>query len=400
VLASCLAAVPAVADEIHVADPRGDAKASSVFDIASVGHGERAQILSHRLTTYRPWRRALLGRGGRISFYFDTDGDSAPERRLDIQRGRGRLYAVLKSPRGRVVGQGRVRRATRRTVVVTFAKRLLSSRIGRYRWFAVAGFRCHGRYTACGDRAPEGPALITHELGPTSPQPTVPTPIAGRGYHLALSDNFDAFDNRKWTRHAFWDGPPPANAVSVQSGVLRLVSRRSQGYKDITVSSHGKHNFRQGYFEARMRWTKGPGAWPAFWLSSTYHYTTTRCPYMNAELDVFEGQGSEPTTHYVALHRNTNDVCGVPDQTRPRVGWHQVGDMTTAFHVYSAFWTKTEIVWYYDGREVARTPAFDSADQAMFIMFDMWIGGWTSGTTSRTPDELRTEVDWVRVWQK
>jgi beta-glucanase (GH16 family) len=52
--------------------------------------------------------------------------------------------------------------------------------------------------------------------------------------------------------------------------MLHLVSRRSQGYGDVTISSHGKRNVRQGYFEARMRWTKGPAAWPAFWLASTY----------------------------------------------------------------------------------------------------------------------------------
>jgi beta-glucanase (GH16 family) len=28
---------------------------------------------------------------------------------------------------------------------------------------------------------------------------------------------------------------------------------------------------QQGYFEARMRWTQGQGAWPAFWLYSWRH---------------------------------------------------------------------------------------------------------------------------------
>jgi hypothetical protein len=35
----------------------------------------------------------------------------------------------------------------------------------------------------------------------------------------------------------------------------------------------------------------------------------------------------------------------------------------------------------------------------MYIILQMWTGGWTSGTNATTPDELRTEVDWVRVWQ-
>jgi hypothetical protein len=237
---------------------------------------------------------------------------------------------------------------------------------------------------------------------PPPPPPNEPPPIAGQGYHQAFADTFDTFDAASWTNRAFWDGAPPANAVYAQDGVLHLVSRRSQGYENITVSSHGKRNFRQGYFEARMRWTKGPGAWPAFWLSSTYHYTTAQCPYFNAELDVFEGQGTEPTVFYGALHRNTNGVCGVPDESNDSNTWQpQPFDLTAGFHVYAAKWTATEVIWYLDNEELMRWPAYaGSTDQNMYIMFDMWIGGWTSDTNPSTPDELQTEVDWVRVWQK
>ena len=400
-LACCfLAGSTTFAHGALVRDPRGDAKGSAVLDIASIRDGHRPRLLVHRLTTYTRWRGALLANRGQISFYFDTDNDSTLERRLDVGYARGRLLAVMKDSRGRFVGTGQVERPSRRTVVVLFARSLLRPGIRSYRWFAFSGLRCRHRYKACGDTAPNGGGLVTTRLESPPTRGTAPRPIAGQGYRQAFSDNFDTLDTRKWTNRAFWDGAPPANAVYVQSGVLHLVSRRSQGYENITASSHGKRNFRHGYFEARMRWTKGPGAWPAFWLSSTQHYRSPRCPHLNAELDVFEGQGTEPSTHYAALHRNTNGVCGIADETRPRVGWHQVGDMTTGFHVYSALWTKTEVIWYFDGREVVRAPAFDSTDQDLFIMFDMWIGGWTSDPTSRTPDELHTEVDWVRVWQK
>ena len=246
-----------------------------------------------------------------------------------------------------------------------------------------------------------GDGLIRQGLRSAAPARKQPRPIAGRGYRQVFADNFGRFDAAKWTNRAFWEKPPPANAVYTRNGMLHLVSRRSQGYGDVTISSHGKRNFRRGYFEARMRWTKGPGAWPAFWLASTYNYTSARCPYFNSELDIFEGQGSTPATFYGTLHRNTNNVCGVPDQTRPAVGWHRVGDMTTRFHVYSALWTASEVVWYFDRRGVGRTRVFaGSTDQPMYLLIYMWVGGWTSGPTPATPDELHTEVDWVRVWQK
>ena len=143
----------------------------------------RAQLLVHRLTTYKRWRRALLANGGEISFYFNTDADASFERRLDVRYAHGRLSAVMRDRRGRVLGRGLARRTTRYTVVVTFARSLLPAGIRRYRWFVFAGFRCHHRYKVCGDRGPNGGTLITRRLGSLLAQPIDPAPIAGPGLH-------------------------------------------------------------------------------------------------------------------------------------------------------------------------------------------------------------------------
>ena len=99
----------------------------------------------------------------------------------------------------------------------------------------------------------------------------------------------------------------------------------TRGYPDITVTTLKSRSFRHRYFEARMRWTKGLGAWPTFWLVSTRHAKNPAFPSLNpycanhglsevrcwnSELDVFEGQGAEPHTFYGTLHRNTNDYYG------------------------------------------------------------------------------------------
>jgi beta-glucanase (GH16 family) len=200
----------------------------------------------------------------------------------------------------------------------------------------------------------------------------------------------------------WWQPTSPPNSTYVQDGVLNLVSRRSQGYQDISLSTESATSsgrWKQGYFEARMRWTKGAGAWPGFWLSSYAHSQRIKCPPLNAELDIFEGQGTEPDVFYGTLHENTNSPCGVADATND--GYHPLStDLTAAFHTYSVLWTLTDVIWYLDEVEVARTPAYASTDQELFIILQMWIGGWTSGTNASTPDELKTEVDWVHVWQK
>ena len=249
---------------------------------------------------------------------------------------------------------------------------------------------------------PEGPVVITTTTTTTTPPPPPtgePAPIAGQGYHQVFGDEFDVF-SPSWGA-IWWNPTVPPNSIYAQDGILHLVSRRSQNYQDIILSteSSATGHWRQGYFEAQMRWTKGAGAWPAFWLAGYAHAQGQDCPPLNAELDIFEGQGTEPSIFYGTLHKNTNGLCGIPDQTND--GYHPVGvDLTAAFHTYSVLWTTSTVIWYLDGVEVTRFPAYASTDQELFILLQMWIGGWTGGTNSSTPDELQTEVDWVHVWQK
>jgi len=243
-----------------------------------------------------------------------------------------------------------------------------------------------------------------------------PKPIAGKGYHKAFRDDFNKLGSTAWGKGTWYDPGSPANSIFVRHGALNLVSRRSQGYPDITVTTEAGPNpltFTRGYFEARMKWTKGKGAWPAFWLSSYRHATNPEWPSINpycednglaaalcwnSELDVFEGQGMEPHEFYGTLHRNTNGLYGTPDSTNDPA-WKTVGaDLTEGFHTYGALWTATEVRWYLDGVEVLRAPTFASTDQPMFLLFDMWIG-WADTPDASTPDELKTQVDYVTVWQ-
>jgi hypothetical protein len=227
----------------------------------------------------------------------------------------------------------------------------------------------------------------------------VPGPIARRGYHIVFRDDFDRFRPRVWTRSIWYESPAAPGDIFTYKGVLHLVSRRARGYSNISVTTLKSRSFRRGYFETRMRWTRGNGAWPAFWLFATKHARGIDCPPLTSELDVFEGQGSEPHVYYGTVHRNTNGLCGVPDSQNAN-NWHPVTpNLSRAFHVYSALWTQKWIRWYLDGREVTRSPVYDSTDQPMFIILDMWTGGWTRPVDPTTPSTLQLEVDYVRVWR-
>jgi beta-glucanase (GH16 family) len=416
VLVLCLAAAAAAwAEGLLGGDPRGDAKGTSALDIASVGQGYQAQLLAHRLTTYRRWRGALLAKGGEISFYFNTDADAALERRLDVRFARGTLSAVMRDPRGRVVGPGLVRQPSRNTVVVTFAPSLLPAGIRSYRWFAFAGYRCRHRYKVCGDRAPNGGRLIPHRLA-TQPEPK---PIAGQGYNVTFADEFGTLDRRVWCSHQWWEPTPRRGTQYVHDGILHVVSRRANGYPNNTITSErcGQANpksFRQGYFESRMKWTAGNGSTPAFWLLSTRHASNPAYPRINpfcaqrglphsecltSELDVFEGQGHLPRDFSGALHRNTAGFYGESDEYR-QVYTRGLPDMTQAFHTYSAKWTASEVCWYLDESRLGCRPTYASTNQPMHLLFYQWPQSWARDPDRTSPDELHIEVDWVRVWQR
>jgi hypothetical protein len=36
----------------------------------------------------------------------------------------------------------------------------------------------------------------------------------------------------------------------------------------------------------------------------------------------------------------------------------------------------------------------------MFLLLQMWTGGWSGSPDGSTPDFLATQVDYVRVWQR
>jgi hypothetical protein len=251
---------------------------------------------------------------------------------------------------------------------------------------------------------------------PSACQPTAePGPVAGQGYLLRFSDCFETLSRSVWCSNQWWEPKPPLGTQYVENGVLNLVRRRSDGYPNVTVSSEpcGQANpksFRQGYFEARLRWTGVRGSGPAFWLFSTAHATNPNwpqpaCPQptcLSAEIDVFEGYGNHLDVFTGTIHRNSCNCYGEPSRMNSNNWQPQPGMNLSGWHVYGARWTSTSVTWYLDGRLIMSAPVYDSTDQPMHLLFYNWRTPWEAGngTSVTTPAELRTEVDWVRVWQR
>jgi beta-glucanase (GH16 family) len=265
-----------------------------------------------------------------------------------------------------------------------------------------------------------------------SPPPSPPPPpgdepeaIAGLAYHQVFRDDFDALDRSVWDDHIWYDEVPTSkwpDFQTVENGALHLRTRRQWvgdtgvrfPYNTVTTMSSGL-TFTQGYFEARMKWTGARGAWPGFWLFSDRHSTNDFWPSINpfcannglpkalcysAELDVFEGQGAEPNAFYGTIHRNSSNDYGIGDAQNGNNYQEEPGDISADWHTYGMLWTSSQITWYLDGQRLMSASTYDSTNQPMYLLLQMWTGGWTGDPNSTTPDLLETQVDYVDVWQK
>ena len=254
-----------------------------------------------------------------------------------------------------------------------------------------------------------------------------PDAIAGLGYHQVFRDDFSTLDRSVWDSHIWYDDPPKSAWTGFQSaegGVLHLRTSRNWfwggGASDnwpintVTTQTSGL-TFTQGYFEARMKWTGARGAWPGFWLFSYRHATNDFWPSINpfcannglptalcysAELDVFEGQGAEPDVFYGTIHRNSSGDYGATEKQNGNNYQEQGSNIAADWHTYGMLWTASQITWYLDGRALMSAPTYDSTNQPMYLLLQMWVGGWTGDPSSTTPDVLETQVDYVDVWQK
>src|SRR4051794_6127849 len=255
----------------------------------------------------------------------------------------------------------------------------------------------------------------------------LPPAIAGQRYQQVFADNFDTLDHSVWDDHIWYDEQPHADWDNFQTvdadGILHLRTSKRYTYthtlcdettspptcvdelgnyaaNTITTQTSGR-TFQYGYFEARMQWTGGNGAWPGFWLYSYRHAMNAAYPDLDpfcalnglatalcqsGELDVFEGQGSEPRSFYGTIHRNSCNCYGVDDDQNANNLDDAGVDLTQGFHTYGMLWTSTEIKWYLDDRLMHTAPVYDTTNQPMFLLLQMWSGGWTEEPDASTPD--------------
>jgi beta-glucanase (GH16 family) len=143
-----------------------------------------------------------------------------------------------------------------------------------------------------------------------------------------------------------------------------------------------------GVFEMRARVPKGKGMWPTFWLLPTDRSWPP-------EIDVFEILGNDPTT----LHTNAHSKATGKHTDAPSV--IHIPDASSDFHTYAVDWEADEIVWYFDGTEVARKPTPPDMHTPMYILVNLAVGGhWPGSPDASVCFPATLAIQWLRAYRR
>lgn len=257
-------------------------------------------------------------------------------------------------------------------------------------------------------------------------------------WKLAWSDEFDGneLDSTKWLyRMNFWGKPFPAfcdkgvtldgksNAVftpvmmedgRICSAQLQTGSNSfdiSKPTYDSDVNSCGDNNFwplgtlpkptfmhRYGYYEVRCKLQKTNGWWSAFWLQSPSIGTSYDPEWSGVEVDIIEYFGNDKLT-------SGNFYGGYGDDLKKDARVRYDFNNDDAFHRFGLLWTENEYVFYFDGKETARTK-YPISQVPQFILLTTEVKGYRNGDGQRHNLEGEKSlgdsfvVDYVRVFDE
>jgi beta-glucanase (GH16 family) len=187
-------------------------------------------------------------------------------------------------------------------------------------------------------------------------------------------------------------GPPlKLNPFALQNGTLSINfqqapaehAKRLRDFKYVSGLITTQPSFTQtyGYFEMRAKLPRGKGVWPAFWLLPA----DLSWP---PEIDIMESVG-DPSKVYVVYHSNAAKIEG-----------REIAVSPDDFHTFGLSWTKDEIAWFVDGKEVRREKTPADMHKPMYMLANIASGGdWAGAPDASTPLPARLTIDYIRAYR-
>lgn len=235
------------------------------------------------------------------------------------------------------------------------------------------------------------------------------------GYHLDWHDEFEddgTPDSAQWwyeTGDGGWGNNELQTYVagsqdgqqlaSISDGSLKIKAMKIGG-KVYSIRMNTKRYWTYGWFEARLKVSDAPGAWPAFWMMPQNYKTWPG----DGEIDIMEyaisTQGKNKSSS--SIHCNAFNHLKGTQKTHVQA----VSNAATEWHVYACEWTADNMKFYIDGK-LHLTVANDGQGYdhwpfytPFYVKFNMAWGGNMGGTTDESQLPATYEIDYIRVFQK
>lgn len=186
-----------------------------------------------------------------------------------------------------------------------------------------------------------------------------------------------------------------------ENGEVRYTSGR--------VNTQGKHDFKYGRIEARIKVPEGQGYLPAFWMMPTneqLYGTWPKC----GEIDIMEVLGHATDESYATLH------YGAPHTSKQVKYKLKSGDFSKEFHDFACEWEPGQMKFFVDNQLIGTQNDWFTGDngqvhyaypapynQPFYIILNVAVGGdWPQNPDDSTPFDERAQmaIDYVRVYQK
>lgn len=157
-----------------------------------------------------------------------------------------------------------------------------------------------------------------------------------------------------------------------------------------------KFAHRYGYYEARVKFQKYPFWWSAFWTQTPTIGASANPEYAGVESDIMEYFVDGTLTS-----GNIYNGYGKQFSETARIHYPYAGD--DEYHRFGMSWDENGYVFYFDGKETARSSEPVSKVE-QFVLLTTEIQGYRSDEpkTTWTEEELndRFIVDYVRVFDE
>jgi beta-glucanase (GH16 family) len=167
-----------------------------------------------------------------------------------------------------------------------------------------------------------------------------------------------------------------SNLSIIDGGGLRISSTGVTDGGMIETIDH----YLYGYFECRAKIQNGRGLWPGIWI---YDKSLVSKP----EIDIMER--IEDSKIICTTHLNGNML--------PKT--FTVGDLSTDYHIFAAYWGNGKVVFYLDNVAIWETTTYIPS-VPMALMLDLFPDGYLDGSTSPALFPAHFDIDYFKVWQK